>query len=146
MPSVCAAVLDGDRLLLVRHRRDGGWGTPGGAMEPGESPEEGVRRELREETGLELLPRALIAVTGGPGYVVDYPNGDRTAYVTSVFALPWDGSPVRPDGDEVDDHRWVGPDDLDGLPMDELTRNHLALIFAWHEAGHDAALLRPPTA
>jgi ADP-ribose pyrophosphatase YjhB (NUDIX family) len=44
------------RVLLLRHvlRRGSGWGIPGGFLNPGEQPEEAVRRELREETGLEL--------------------------------------------------------------------------------------------
>jgi ADP-ribose pyrophosphatase YjhB (NUDIX family) len=44
------------RVLLLRHvlRRGSGWGIPGGFLVDGEQPEEAVRRELREETGLEL--------------------------------------------------------------------------------------------
>jgi 8-oxo-dGTP diphosphatase len=44
------------RVLLLKHRfRPGpGWGMPGGFLEAGEQPEEALRRELREEVGLEL--------------------------------------------------------------------------------------------
>ncbi|HEX8560496.1 MAG TPA: NUDIX hydrolase [Pyrinomonadaceae bacterium] len=44
------------RVLLLRHvlRGGSGWGVPGGFLVAGEQPEEAVRRELREETGLEL--------------------------------------------------------------------------------------------
>jgi 8-oxo-dGTP diphosphatase len=44
------------RVLLLRHvlRKGSGWGVPGGFLVAGEQPEEAVRRELREETGLEL--------------------------------------------------------------------------------------------
>ncbi len=44
------------RVLLLRHvlRRGSGWGIPGGFLNAGEQPEDAVRRELREETGLEL--------------------------------------------------------------------------------------------
>jgi ADP-ribose pyrophosphatase YjhB (NUDIX family) len=44
------------RVLLLRHvlRKGSGWGVPGGFLKPSEQPEEAVRREVREETGLEL--------------------------------------------------------------------------------------------
>jgi 8-oxo-dGTP diphosphatase len=44
------------RVLLLRHvlRKGSGWGIPGGFLASGEQPDEAVRREVREETGLEL--------------------------------------------------------------------------------------------
>ena len=47
---------DEGRILLLEHvfRPDSGWGIPGGFLNRGEQPEEGMRRELREEVGLEL--------------------------------------------------------------------------------------------
>ena len=53
---------DGGRVLLLNHvfRIGSGWGIPGGFIEKGEQPEEAIRRELREEIGLEL-ERAEIA-------------------------------------------------------------------------------------
>ena len=57
--TVTAAALifnDAGHVLLLKHRfRTGsGWGIPGGFLEAGENPEQALRRELREEVGLEL--------------------------------------------------------------------------------------------
>src|SRR5215467_5919157 len=53
MVSVKGVVLDGDRVLLAYNDRSE-WELPGGRLEMGESPEECVAREIREETGLEV--------------------------------------------------------------------------------------------
>jgi 8-oxo-dGTP pyrophosphatase MutT (NUDIX family) len=58
-------------VLLLRHRFRAGrpWGLPGGWLEPGESPAQGMRRELREELDLEVDERELelVRVTGPAG-------------------------------------------------------------------------------
>jgi 8-oxo-dGTP diphosphatase len=62
---VGAVVVDAGRVLLVRRGSEplkGHWTLPGGALEVGESLAEGVAREVREETGLEVEPIELIEV------------------------------------------------------------------------------------
>jgi len=56
------AVFDGDRLLLVREREDGLWTLPGGWADVGESPSLAAVREVKEESGYEIVIRKLAAV------------------------------------------------------------------------------------
>lgn len=85
MPSVAALIRDASGRLLLQRKGDGTWSLPAGAIEPGESPEEAVRREIREETGHELLSFRLVAVFGGAEFRFTYSNGDRVEYVVAVF-------------------------------------------------------------
>jgi 8-oxo-dGTP diphosphatase len=62
---VGAVILDGDRVLLIRRGHEplqGQWSIPGGALEVGETLNEGVQREVLEETGLTVEPVAMIEV------------------------------------------------------------------------------------
>lgn len=128
LPSV--AVLprdDGGRVLLVKVRDSGLWAAIGGAMEPDESPEEAAVREAQEEAGVVVELKSILRVLGGPAYRLKYPNGDETAYVTTVFD-GWvvEGAP-RPDGDETVDVRWWP---VDALPSEEMSTFTRALMTA----------------
>lgn len=65
---VFAAIFDdAGRMLCVRMAYGScGWTTPGGRVESAESPLEALRRETREETGLEIVPGRLIGVYAKP--------------------------------------------------------------------------------
>lgn len=79
-------ICQGDRVLMLNREEPplmGQWNGVGGKLEPGESPEEGVRREVLEETGLTVEPRYAGTVTwtvdgrfsGMYAYVADLPDG-----------------------------------------------------------------------
>lgn len=120
LPSVSLLIDDPeerDRLLLVRHTGDGRWGFIGGMVEPEEHPAEAAVRETLEEAGLQVEITELVTVAGGPGYTVEYPNGDRTSYVTSVYRARILGGESRPDGVEVDDLGWFERHRLARIPL-----------------------------
>jgi A/G-specific adenine glycosylase len=96
------------RVLLGRRGVEpflGLWDTPGGFVEPGESLEECVRRELREEAGVEVEVGRLVATvpdTYGP-------TGDAT--VNAFYECRVLSGDPRPD-DDVAELRWFAPDEL----------------------------------
>jgi 8-oxo-dGTP pyrophosphatase MutT (NUDIX family) len=126
MPSV--AVLPRDeagRLLLARHAESGLWGLIGGAVETGESPAQAAVREAREEVGLDLKLNAIVGAVGGPGYELEYANGDRVAYVSVVFEASVISGELSPDNDEVTGVRWCHLRELSGLALNDFARNLL---------------------
>ena len=80
---VRAALLDGDRVLLVREVSDGRWSLPGGWADIGESPAEVAVREVREEAGLEVRAMRLVAVLDKH----KHPHPTQLAYVYKLFFL-----------------------------------------------------------
>jgi ADP-ribose pyrophosphatase YjhB (NUDIX family) len=118
MPSVSGIVRDArNRVLLVQQQDNGVWSTPGGIVEMEDTPADAVVREVWEETGLFVHPSRLIGVYGGPDFVVTYPNGDVTQYISCIFECEVVGGELRPGDDEVTDARFWSAEEAGLLPM-----------------------------
>jgi ADP-ribose pyrophosphatase YjhB (NUDIX family) len=102
VPAVSVVTRDDEgRVLLVQHENGLVWVTPGGAVEPNEVPADSAVREMWEETGLEVELVRIVGVYGGPEFVVNYANGDRTSYLMVIFEGRRIGGELRPDGVEA---------------------------------------------
>ena len=118
LPSVSVALRDAQgRVLLARHVEGGVWLLPGGSIEPGEVPTDAAIREMREETGLEVRIIGLVGVFGGPPFVVQYANGDRTSYVMAVYEAALAGGEEAPDMKELLELRFCSEHEARALPQ-----------------------------
>jgi 8-oxo-dGTP diphosphatase len=108
VPCVGAVVHDDEhRLLLVRRGRDpsaGRWSLPGGRVEAGESDGAAVRREVLEETGLDVVVGRLVGT-------VERPGPDGVVYDIRDYACAVMGGRLRA-GDDASEVRWVDRWDL----------------------------------
>jgi 8-oxo-dGTP pyrophosphatase MutT (NUDIX family) len=120
---------DAGGILLVRQRNVDLWSTPGGAMEPDETPADAVAREVWEETGLVTRPVRILGVYGAR--TVEYPNGDLVSYVTTVFECEVIGGTLRRTSDEVSDAAFVTPDQLAQYPSTDWARRVLPALVPW---------------
>lgn len=112
-PGVAGVVRDAAGAILLHRRRvDAGWAPPSGAVEPGESVLDAIRRELREETLLEVEVERLIGVYSDPAYqIVHYPDGQLVHFVTCVFACRVAGGQLH-GSDEGLEWGWFAQDAL----------------------------------
>lgn len=83
------SLFDGAGRLLLLQRPSGEWDLPGGHLEPGESCEQTARRELLEETGLEVGRLELLGIASGKAFYVPKCN---VYYVTALYrAVGYEG-------------------------------------------------------
>jgi 8-oxo-dGTP pyrophosphatase MutT (NUDIX family) len=78
-------VIDDQGKILLQKRPEGMWGLPGGLLELGESVEEAGRREVFEETGVEIGQLQLVEIFSGKQYFRKLPNGDEFYPVTIAY-------------------------------------------------------------
>ena len=118
LPSVTVLIRDDtERLLLVRQTDPEIWSTPGGAIEPLETPADAAVREAWEETGLDVRITRLVGAFGGAEYHTRYANGDEVSYVQIVFEAAVRSGALRPDGDEVRELRFFSLNELAALSV-----------------------------
>lgn len=113
--AVSAAILHDGRFLLVQRGRPpalGLYAFPGGRVEPGETREEAVRREVMEETGASI---------GAVRHVIDLDiaaedDAMRIEFVLSVHAADFAGGTIVA-GDDAAAVAWVTIEDMERLPL-----------------------------
>ena len=99
-PAMMVLVKRGSDILLARHARGTGrWSALAGFLEAGESVEDAVHREVREEVGIEVAGLRYFASQSWP-----FPNSLMIAF-TAEYA----GGELRPDRAEIAEARWFGP-------------------------------------
>jgi ADP-ribose pyrophosphatase YjhB (NUDIX family) len=130
-PTACALVLDEQgRLLLGRRAHEpyrGRWDILGGFLEEDEHPLDCLRRELREETGLEVEPGELFGIwmdRYGPGE--DEPATLNLYWTARIVG----GEPEA--ADDVAELRWFAPDELPG-PEELAFRTVAGVLAAFRE-------------
>lgn len=117
---VAVAVVNEIGELLLQKRNDGQWGVPGGFIEIGESTEEAGRREVLEETGIEIGKLDLVGVFSGKQHFVKLPNGDEFYPVTIAYiSKEIKGGVLKADGQETTEAKFFSLNELpEGLnPM-----------------------------
>lgn len=136
--SVAAVITDDHGRALIIQRRDSHhWEPPGGVLELGESIHDGLRREVREETGLDVEPDALTGV---------YKDMTR-GIVALVFRCTGIGGQLTVN-EEVTAFRWATPAEVSDLAPEayavrilDALRDHGAPAIRQHDGTHvlDAA-------
>ena len=119
-PGVAAVIQNGAGQILLQRRSDNGlWGLPGGSVEIGESVQDAIVREVREETGLSVEVMRLIGVYSDPRIqIVRYSDGNVVHYISTLFACRIVAGDLRT-GDETLDLQFFDPAHLpdDLVPM-----------------------------
>jgi 8-oxo-dGTP diphosphatase len=127
MTVVAAALVDADGRVLVQQRPEGRqmaglWEFPGGKIDPGETPEEALIRELREELAINVTAACL-----APACFASAPLGDWHLLLLLFVCRKWSGIPQPLEASAL---RWVRVPELHGLAMPPADKPLIGLLEA----------------
>ncbi len=138
IPAVGAVIVHQGKVLLIKRAKDpsrGYWSIPGGVIELGEKAREAVKREVKEECGIEVEVGPVLEVVDSIHRDAD--GRLRFHYVIVDFlAYPREFS-VCPSSD-AEEVRWFSPEELEGIPIPPGTKELLKralLVGAISERG-----------
>ena len=110
VPGVRAIIVNDKGEILLQRRTDTlTWGLPAGSVELDETVLEAIRREVKEETNLEIVAAEPMGLHCGPSQKFTYPNGDQIQCFSLTFIVrQWKGVPLA-DGKEGSELRFFPP-------------------------------------
>jgi len=113
------------KILMQRRSDIDFWGMPGGNVEIGESVEQGVVREVFEETGLQVRVERLIGIYSEPESYpfMRYPDGYTVHYITHVFTCDYFAGELRVSEESTD----IGYFPADNLPKNTLLSHRIRI-------------------
>ena len=141
LPGVTAVVIRDDldpprRHVLLNRRSDNGrWGLPSGIVEPDEQPAAALRREVAEETCVEVEVERLALLVTEPE--ITYGNGDRCQFISMTFRCRYRAGQAAVGDDESIAVGWFAVDQLPDLEQ----RQHRRIAAALSE--QDACVFDP---
>lgn len=136
--SVGAAIVDRGRVLLVQRAQaplQGAWSLPGGRVDLGETLVEAVAREVREETGLDVLVGPVLEVLDRIERAAD--GQVRYHYVIIDYGCRVAGGRLA-SGSDARDVRWARLDDLQALGVTPAAIEVFRRAMAWDSRGGPA--------
>lgn len=108
-PFACDMILiENGKILLIRRGREpfkGEWALPGGRIEDNETAEQCLKREMKEETGLEVEPVRLVGIYSDP-------QRDPRGIIAAAYLVKRTGGVLKA-GDDAGEAQWF---DLGGTP------------------------------
>jgi ADP-ribose pyrophosphatase YjhB (NUDIX family) len=122
IPAASAIVVDeASRILLIRRSDNALWSIPGGAMDVGERIADTAVREVREETGLQVVPETIVGIYPNPRHVIEYADGEVRQQFSICFACRLVGGELAT-SDESTEVGFFTPAQIETMPMHESIR------------------------
>ena len=126
------------KFCMVYHKDFDAWNFPGGHVEIEDSWQSAAKRELKEESGIEVREEDLVpfATLSGKGWATEYKSGDKTRPFTIAFCCTkFVESRMETDEEELEAVGWFSLEEIRGMKLARHTRDFLEAYLRYRESG-----------
>lgn len=112
MPASGCLIIKDNKILLQKRTDNGKWAMHGGALDLGETFEEALIREVKEELNIQVINPKLINVYSGEDIHLVYPNNDEVYGISALYLVTNYLGEIKIDQTEVEEVKWFDIDDI----------------------------------
>lgn len=133
-PAAAVAIINDDRILMLKRVDNGKWTMPGGTLELNESLVDCAIREVREESGLDVKVLDVIGTYTDPDIRIEYSDGEVRREFTVVYYGEATNCNVIIDN-ESSTYEWIPLKEVSGFPMAESQKKRIADVILYVKNG-----------
>lgn len=133
-PAAAVALIDDDKLLMLKRKDNKKWTLPGGTLDFGESLTECAVREVMEETGLDISIKDVVGTYTDGDIRIEYSDGEVRQEFTIVYLGEIAGGSVVLD-DESSEYKWIKLEEVQNLEMAESQKRRISDLKSYLETG-----------
>lgn len=133
-PASAVAIINGNKILMLKRKDNSKWTMPGGTLEMNESMVECAVREVKEELGLNITIKDIIGTYTDPDIRIEYSDGEVRREFTIVYYGTSSNADIVMD-QESSAYAWIELDDIDNYPMADSQRRRIEDVIKFLKTG-----------
>ena len=133
-PAAAVALVDDDKVLMLKRKDNKKWTLPGGTLDFGESLTECAIREVMEETGFDISIQDVVGTYTDGDIRIEYSDGEVRQEFTIVYLGKINGGFVELD-DESSEYKWINLSDVQTLEMAESQKRRIEDLKKYLQTG-----------
>lgn len=133
-PAAAVAIVNDNRILMLKRTDNSKWTLPGGTLELNESLIDCAVREVKEEAGINVVVKDIIGTYTDPNIRIEYSDGEVRREFTIVYYGESNTTTIEIDNESTE-YKWISIDEVQTYPMADSQKRRLRDVVEYIKTG-----------